>query len=259
MFQAARRGLSVVALTDHDTTAGWQEAAEAVVPSGVALVRGTEISAESDGISVHLLSYLHDPGHEELAREFARTREFRGSRAKTIVEKINADYPLRWADVEAQAGPGATIGRPHIADALVHSGYVRDRTEAFAELLSPTGPYYVRYQTPALARTVELVRDAGGVPVLAHVRAKARGKIISDDAIAALVEHGLAGIEVDHRDHTADDRAHLRRLARDLGLLITGSSDYHGRGKPNLLAENTTDPRVLAQIEERAHLDVIRP
>lgn len=259
MARAARAGLAVVALTDHDTTAGWAEAAGAVARTGVALVRGTEISTNSGGISVHLLSYLHDPQHAELAEVFTRARGSRHIRARRMVERIAADYPLMWEDVAAQAPQGATVGRPHIADALVRRGYVADRTEAFARILSPHGPYYVRYQTPSLRRTVRLVREAGGVPVLAHVRASARGRIIPDAAIAELVEHGLAGIEVDHRDHTGTDRAHLRALAADLGLFTTGSSDYHGVGKPNLLGENTTDPTVLEQIEEQGSMDVIRP
>ncbi|HLR58112.1 MAG TPA: PHP domain-containing protein [Beutenbergiaceae bacterium] len=259
MLNAARAGLDVVALTDHDTTAGWAEAEAAVADSGVGLVRGTEISCTSEGISVHLLSYLHDPHDEELARVFTRSRNFRHTRAHTMVARINEVYPLTWEEVARRARLGSTIGRPHIADALVARGYVRDRTEAFENILSASGPFYVRYETPEVTRAVDLVVAAGGVPVVAHVRASARGRIITDEKIADLVDHGLAGIEVDHRDHTEADRAHLRGLAGELGVFMTGSSDYHGTGKPNRLGENTTDPGVLAEIEERGALDVIRP
>lgn len=258
MAKAAQAGLEIVALTDHDTTDGWARAAAAVTSTGVALVRGAEISCNADGISVHLLSYLHDPKAEGLAAVVSRSRSSRDARARRMVEKVSKEYPLSWSDVQKHAATGATIGRPHIADALVEYGYVRDRGEAFAHILSASGPYYVRYDTPPLHRAVELVREAGGVPVLAHVRAKVRGRIISDEAIADLVDHGLAGIEVDHREHTEADRAHLRALAGDLGLLVTGSSDYHGAGKPNRLGENTTDPEVFAEIERRGALNVIR-
>lgn len=259
MVAAARSGVSVIGLTDHDTTAGWAEAAAAVPEAGVALVRGTEISCVSDGISVHLLSYLHDPEHEELTATFTRSRASRDTRARRMVARINADYPLTWADVTAQAAPGATIGRPHIADALAKRGYIADRTEAFAHILAASGPYYVRYEVPQVSRAVELVVEAGGVAVIAHVRASARGRIISDGVIADLAGLGLAGIEVDHRDHTEADKTHLGALAAELGVFTTGASDYHGAGKPNRLGEYTTSPEVLAEIEQRGTLGVIRP
>lgn len=260
MLAACKAGLSVIGLTDHDTVAGWDEATKLVPETGVALVRGVEISTNHEGISVHLLSYLHDPAHEGLESVFAASRAFRDSRARVMVERISADYArLTWEQVEAQASPGAPLGRPHIADALVQCGYITDRAEAFDHVLSPRGPYYVRYETPDLAETVALVRAAGGVPVLAHVRASARGRLITDDAIASLVAPGLAGIEVEHRDHTPADQEHLRELAAKLGVFTTGSSDYHGWGKPNLLGENTTDPAVLAEIEAQGAMPVIRP
>lgn len=258
MTGAAEAGLDVVALTDHDTTEGWAEAAAAVATTGVALVRGAELSTTHEGVSVHLLAYLHDPDHPPLLEALERSRRSRDGRARRMVEKIAADYPLQWEDVEAHAAPGATIGRPHIADALVTRGHVEHRTQAFEHILAGGGPYYVRYESPELTEMVRMVKDAGGVPVLAHVRASARGATITDADIASLVPHGLAGLEVDHRDHTGADRAHLRVLASELGLLITGSSDYHGTGKPNLLGENTTAPEVLAAIEEQGTMEVLR-
>lgn len=259
MHRAALAQLGVVALTDHDTTDGWQEAAAVVEQTGVGLVRGTEISTTCRGISVHLLAYLHDPTHPGLVAALAQSRSSRNTRAQHMVEKLSEDFPITWADVQAQAGWGVTIGRPHIADVLVEKGVINNRSEAFSHILSPRGPYYVRYETPDLGEAIGLVRQAGGVPVLAHIRASARGRIINDDDIAALVPLGLAGIEVDHRDHTEADRDHLRGLATELGLFTTGSSDYHGQGKPNRLGENSTSQEVLDQIADEGHLQVIYP
>jgi predicted metal-dependent phosphoesterase TrpH len=259
MRDAAAAGLDVVALTDHDTTAGWAEAAAEVPATGVALVRGTEISARAGRMSVHLLSYLHDPDDEALAGELRASRGSRDSRARDMVTLLAGDYDLTWADVQAQAQPGTTLGRPHIADALVAKGYLTDRSAAFEEVLSPAGPYYVRYHAPDAVAAVGLVRAAGGVPVFAHPRAVLRGRVVSDDVIREMAEAGLAGLEVHHRDHAPAAVAELLALADELGLFVTGSSDYHGAGKPNRLGENTTTADALARIEEQGRLRVVRP
>ncbi|WP_199424637.1 PHP domain-containing protein [Actinotalea solisilvae] len=256
---AARAGLDVVALTDHDTTRGWAEAEAAVPEHGVALVRGAEISCLAGHLSVHLLSYLHDPTHPGLLAEAERTRTARLDRARRMVDLIAEDLALTWDDVEAQTAPGTTVGRPHIADALAARGHVTDRSAAFATVLAAGSPYYVPHYAPDAARAVRLVREAGGVPVLAHPGALVRGRILTDAAIGRLVDAGLAGIEVDHRDHDDAQRRRLAGLAREAGLLVTGSSDYHGGGKPNLLGERTTSPDVLAAIEEQGRLAVVRP
>lgn len=246
---AAAAGLDVVALTDHDTTSGWDEATDAAQGLGVVLVPGMEISCQAGGISVHLLSYLHDPTDAALLAETARTRDDRVGRARRMVELIAQDHPLRWEDVLAQVTDGATVGRPHIADALVARGVVASRDEAFAGILHNASPYYVRHYAPGAADAVRLVRAAGGVPVMAHPRAGRRGRVVSDDVIAALADAGLVGLEVDHRDHLPAEKDALRGLARDLGLLVTGASDYHGTGKLNAIGEHTTDPAVLEAIE----------
>ena len=256
---AARAGLDVVALTDHDTTSGWADAADAALAHGVALVRGAEISCRAGGLSVHLLSYLHDPADAALLAQTEDTRESRLLRARRIVERLAEDYPLTWADVEAQTEEDTTVGRPHIADALVARGHVVDRNAAFATLLAVGSRYYVPHHAPDAVAAVRLVRAAGGVPVLAHPAASRRGSVVADDVIAAMVDAGLAGVEVDHRDHDETQRAHLRGIARELDLLTTGSSDYHGTGKANLLGEHTTSPDVLAQIEAQGRLPVVRP
>ncbi len=249
---AAEAGLDVIALTDHDTTAGWDAAAEEARRQGVRLVGGMEVSCAVRGISVHLLSYLHDPLAPGLRAEVDAARESRLHRAERMVELLRADVDLSWDDVRAQVAEGATIGRPHIADALVANGVVPDRTAAFAGLLASHGPYYVRHYAPDPVDAVRLVVEAGGVPVMAHPLARLRGRVVGDDVIAAMADAGLAGLEVYHRDNDDDARAHLVGLARDLDLLVTGSSDYHGTGKPNRLGEYMTEPDVLAEIEARA-------
>jgi predicted metal-dependent phosphoesterase TrpH len=242
---AAAAGLDVVALTDHDTTRGWSEAEEAL-PSGLRLVRGAEISCAYDGISLHLLAYLFDPSHAGLAAEMSMALDDRVPRAKAIVAKLAvAGYPVTWELVLDQLQDGATVGRPHIADTLVAAGVVADRNEAFTSLLHDDGPFFVGHYYVDALLAVELVRAAGGVPVFAHPAAATRGTTVGDDAIRAMAAAGLAGLEVDHRDNAPADRERLRALAGELGLLVTGASDYHGAGKDNRLGEHTTDPAVL--------------
>jgi predicted metal-dependent phosphoesterase TrpH len=260
---AAAAGVRVVALTDHDSTAGWAEAADAVAATGVALVRGIEISTRTDtadgGLSVHLLAYLPDPDHPGLVAELDRTRLDRVSRARRMVELLAQEHPITWQDVLAQTADGATVGRPHLADALVAARVVADRDEAFATILHPGARFYVPHHAPDTADAVRTVLAAGGVPVMAHPRAGRRGRVVTDDAIAALADAGLAGLEVDHRDHDPDERTALRGLAADLGLLVTGSSDYHGTGKLNRIGENATDPAVLEELAGRGRLEVLHP
>jgi 3',5'-nucleoside bisphosphate phosphatase len=260
VVRAARdAGLDVVALTDHDTTAGWDEAALAARDLGVALVRGTEVSARSQGISIHLLSYLQDPAHPALVTELEKTRDARLHRAEAITELLARDYPVSWADVQAQAAGAVVVGRPHIADALVARGVVPDRDAAFAHLLRSDGPYHVPHYAPAAPDAVRAIRAAGGVPVFAHPGADARGRIVPDRVFDELAGAGLAGLEVFHRDHSPAQRERLLAIAERLGLLVTGSSDYHGDGKLNRLGENLTDPAVLAAIEEQGTVEVVRP
>lgn len=260
MWAALRAGLDVVGLTDHDTMAGWDEAATRVGPTGVALIRGTELSCSSHGISAHLLAYLFDPSDEALTAAMARTRESRDSRARRMVELIARDYPLTWEMVQQFApSDGGPVGRPHIADALVALGVFPDRSAAFETVLHPSGPYYVHHWAPDPVDAVTMVRAAGGVPVLAHPRAGKRGRVLSEDVIAEMAAAGLFGLERDHRDHTEEDREDVARLAHRLGLQVTGSSDYHGTGKPNRLGENLTSEYVYRAVEEQSQLEVLRP
>jgi hypothetical protein len=252
VVSAAQAGLDVVALTDHDTTAGWDEASAAAVREGIGLVRGIEISCASNGISVHLLSYLHDPADAALLAELERSRSSRHTRAERIVRKLSADVPITYDEVLETAAPGATVGRPHIADALVAKGVVASRDDAFADYLYTGSPYHASHYAPDPVTAVRLVNAAGGVAVMAHPFAGRRGRLVDDQVIEAMAAAGLAGLEAHHRDHTPADVAHAEEMARRLGLFVTGSSDYHGAGKVNVLGENTTVPAVLRQIEERA-------
>ncbi|MCW2684244.1 MAG: putative metal-dependent phosphoesterase, family [Blastococcus sp.] len=239
-------GLDVVALTDHDTTAGWSVAA-AARPAGLTVVPGMEMScrwfpADQPPISVHLLAYLFDPLHPGFAAERARLRDERLERGERIVAALAADgYPVRWDDI-VERSEGGVVGRPHIARALVAGGVVDTVDSAFTTLLHHRSPYYAAKADTDVREGIALVRAAGGVPVFAHGLATRRGRVVGDDAIAAMAAAGLLGLEIDHPDHSAEERAHLRGLAADLGLLTTGSSDYHGTNKTTPIGACTTDP-----------------
>lgn len=249
MESAAAAGLDVVALTDHDTTAGWDEAAERACELGLTFVPGMEVSCASDGISVHLLSYLHDPSDPGLLAEVTKARESRLHRARRIVDKLSVDYPITWDDVRARLAPGTAVGRPHIADTMIAAGIVADRTEAFAHILHPRGPYYATHYAVNALHAIRLVRAAGGVPVMAHPMARSRGRVVGEDVLEAMIDAGLAGFEIDHRDNPEPARVRLREIAAAHDLIVTGSSDYHGAGKVNVLGENMTTPAALAAIE----------
>ncbi|MEO9138242.1 MAG: PHP domain-containing protein [Jatrophihabitans sp.] len=252
---AAEAGLDVVAITDHDTTAGWDEAL-AARPSGLTVIRGVEFSCvhrEPDGrpISLHLLAYLVDPDDPEITAEWARLRASRLVRAETMVQRLVADgYPITWDRVRTLAA-GGSVGRPHIGRALAEARVVPDVTTAFAELLSSRQSYYVRKADTDVFEALALITGAGGLPVFAHPLARRRGPVVSDDVIAAMTSAGLVGLEVDHPDHDATDAAHAAGLARDLGLLGTGSSDYHGTNKTTRIGARLTEPDVYAALIDR--------
>ncbi len=237
--------LDVLAITDHDTTGGWAPA-RAALPPGMTLVTGTEFSCVHQGpeyrVSLHLLGYLFDPEHEGLRAERIRLREARLGRAEQIVSRMVADgVAISWDRVAAIAAGGA-VGRPHIGRALVEAGIVPDVNAAFSELLSSRSKYYVGTPNTDVFTAIALVRAAGGVAVFAHPRARRRGRVVGDEVIVALAAAGLAGLEVDHPDQDAADRAQLRELATELDLISTGSSDYHGTNKTTPLGAELTAP-----------------
>jgi len=241
---AGSAGLDIVAITDHDTTAGWAEAV-AALPAGLALVRGMEMSCEGRGedgrpVAVHLLAYLFDPAHAAFARERERLRNERIVRIRAMAELMMEDgLPIDADEVLAEAGPAA--GRPHLARALMRAGVVGSVGEAFVDLLAPRGRYFVDKSDTPLDDAVQLVAEAGGVSVLAHGRARTRGRLLSLDHVRDLAGAGLHGLEVHHPDHSADDARVLQEVADELGLVVTGSSDYHGTNKAIRLGEFTTD------------------
>lgn len=247
--QAAQAGLGTIALTDHDVVTGWLEADRAGQEHGIVVVPGIEISCSWRGISVHLLAYLPDPRHQELRAELDRCRRSRDTRIQAMVSRLADDgYPVSYEEVVAGNSAQASLGRPHIADVLIANGRYATREEAFADVLATSSPYYVSHHAPSPTRAVQLVVDAGGAAVMAHPFASSRGRVVPDEVIEEMVEAGMVGLEVDHRDHGLQDRARALRLVDRFGLVRTGSSDYHGAGKPNRLGENTTAPDQLERL-----------
>jgi predicted metal-dependent phosphoesterase TrpH len=249
---AVTAGIGTIALTDHDSTAGWQEARSAAAGTGLTVIPGMELSTNWGPASVHMLAYLFDPSNGDIVTETARIRDGRLHRAEGIVNRIAVDYELTWQDVLAQSIDGGTIGRPHIADALVARGHVANRSAAFESILHWRSGYYEKYYAPSPLRGVEMIVAAGGVPVLAHPATHGRDHMIDEDSLRTLVDAGLFGLEVHHRDNTPDGKQRLLELCAKFDLAVTGSSDYHGEGKPNRLAENTTAPEVLERLVARA-------
>jgi len=249
---AIEAGLSTVALTDHDSTAGWNEAFAAASGTGLTIIPGMELSTNHGPASVHMLAYLFDALDGGIIAETAQIRDGRLHRAERIVEKISADYDITWDDVLAESSDGSTLGRPHIADALVRKGIVETRSAAFETILHWRGGYYEKYYAPSPLEGVRMIVRAGGVPVLAHPATYGRYRPMDDAFIGQLADEGLFGLEVGHRDNTDEGKERLLVLAKRFGLEVTGSSDYHGEGKPNRLAENTTSPEVLEKLIARA-------
>lgn len=249
---AVAAGLDVVALTDHDAFDGLEQACAAASALGIGFLSGVEMSTERDGHSVHLLGYGCDPDEAELAAELRRIRDGREHRTPAMLARLaGLGMPLTEAEVAAFAEDASSIGRPHVADAMVARGYVRDRDEAFAKWLGDDRPAYVnRYATP-LERAIALVRGASGVAVIAHPWSRRGRHELPERYLTELVaDHGLDGVEADHPDHTPAERAALHSLAGRLGVLATGSSDYHGAGKKAgfSLGSCTTEPAVYERL-----------
>jgi 3',5'-nucleoside bisphosphate phosphatase len=258
---AARAGLDVLAVTDHDTVGGWSAALEAR-PAGLTVVPGAEFSCvhvddKGQRISLHLLGYLFDPADEPLRAERRRLRQSRLDRGRIMVERMAADgIPVSWAQVSRLAAGGA-VGRPHLGLALVEAGVTPDVESAFRTHLSARTPYYERKADMDVLTALALIRGAGGVAVFAHPLAARRGPVVDETVIAELADAGLAGLEADHPDHDVADRARAHALAADLGLVATGSSDYHGTNKATPLGACTTSPDAFEAL--LAHPTARRP
>ena len=251
--KAIVQGIEVLGITDHDTTSGWEEATQSLRGS-LQLALGAEISClTNDGISVHMLGLLFDPLHEEMQQVLEETRDGRLPRMRKVIEKMRAEgMDISVEDVEKAMPSGATMGRPHLADALVAKKIVKSRDEAFIDLLHNDSRFYVSHAAPTPVEAIALIRRAGGVAVIAHPFASHRGQILKAEDFIDLLSAGLNGIEVDHRDQNPDERAMLRVIALELDLVMTGSSDYHGTGKLNSLAENHTSREQWQKLEAQA-------
>jgi predicted metal-dependent phosphoesterase TrpH len=252
--KAIVQGLDVLGISDHDTTSGWKEATESLRGS-LKLALGAEISClTDDGVSVHMLGLLFDPLHEEMQQVLEETRDGRLPRMRKMIEKMRAvGMDISMEDVELAMPKGATMGRPHLADALVAKKIVKSRDEAFVDLLHNESRFYVSHAAPTPVEAIKLIRRAGGVAVIAHPFASHRGQVLKPEDFSELVTAGLNGVEVDHRDQNPDERGMLRDIAQQLDLVITGSSDYHGTGKLNSLAENHTHREQWEKLESQAN------
>ena len=256
--KAIERGINVLALTDHDTVAGWNEAISALSahPRGsqLKLVLGSEISCQDkDGTSIHMLGLLFDESHQPLISELEKTRENRRTRMERIVTRLNeAGIDITLEEVYAQKRGDATLGRPHLADALVARGHVGSRDEAFSTFLHNGSKFYINHYSPSPEEAIKLIKSAGGVAVIAHPLASRSGRTVNPEIFSDLIAAGLDGIEIDHRDHQELERSALLRIALENDLVITGSSDYHGTGKLNQLAEFTTSPEQWERLESKA-------
>lgn len=249
--EAAELGLAGFSLTDHDTIDGWPEARSAAESAGVSFIPGIEITTKHAGRSRHLLGYGIDPESGELFTALGEVRRARVERAREMVRRVAADYTIDWETVGG-TDPSRTVGRPHIADALVAAGYFPDRSAAFDQVLHPGSPYYLGTYAIDTVEAISLVRAAGGVPVLAHPAAIRQRAPVSPDELAEFARAGLFGVELRHPEHRADWVPRLDRASRTLALAVTGSSDYHGAGKPNRLGDETTDADTWSLIRSLA-------
>ena len=265
MRRAAQAGLDVVALTDHDTTAGHAQARQAL-QAPLILVPGMELSCRLNSTnrgvpggssprgqhSLHLLAYLFDPDDPGLAAETRRIRDDRILRARAMVDRlIDLDVPITWDDVAAIAG-SAVVGRPHVARAMAASGAIASPDQAFTpDWIGAGGRAYVsRYALEPVA-AIRLVRAAGGAAVLAHPGAVSRGEKLSDQAIARLAAAGMAGLEVAHPNHDQAERHRLAALAASLDLVPTGGSDDHGSLTGYRIGCETTSPEAYERLLSR--------
>jgi predicted metal-dependent phosphoesterase TrpH len=248
---AARVGLAGIALTDHDTIEGWADARAAADAAGIDFLPGLEITTKHEGISVHLLGYVIDAAHTELLAELTRIRMSRVNRAEEMVRRLAAKYDIDWSEISDAIAPGGTVGRPHIADALVSRGHFADRGQVFDRILHPASPYYVQTYAIETRDAIRLVSDAGGVSVLAHPAAVRQRGPAPVDLLNLFQNAGLWGVELDHPENRPEWIPPLRERAEQIGLEITGASDFHGTGKMNQLGERTSSAELVQRMRER--------
>ncbi len=250
---ARRAGLDGIALTDHDSMAGLPEAVAAGEQLGVTVLAGAEISATIDGQPVHMLGYFMDPEHPRLAAELGAIRDNRLHRARLMVEKLNDLGVAITYDRVRQLAAGESVGRPHVAHAMVEAGVIATTNDAFTdEWIGNNGRAYLEKTALSPQGAVDLIRESGGVAVIAHpIWLKAKS-ITTEELIRVLAAGGLGGLEVDHPDHDDDARARFGALAKELDLIPTGSSDYHGNEHGSIIGLNVTDDQRVQWLRDRA-------
>jgi predicted metal-dependent phosphoesterase TrpH len=244
--KAAREGVEIIALTDHDAVDGIPPLRERAEASGLRVINGVELSVNEQGIDVHVLAYGFDPEDPGFAVALARWREGRHERARKILSRLKGiGIRITIDEVEAIANGGA-IGRPHVAEALLQEGHVESLNEAFQRYLGHHAPAYVPKMTVSMEEAGAIVKEAGGVTVLAHP-----GTLNRDHLIPAWTTRGLDGIEVWHTKHDASAVRRFTSIAARFGLLMTGGSDYHGERTPGLTIGSVPVPdTILAPLEE---------
>jgi Predicted metal-dependent phosphoesterases (PHP family) len=249
---AREAGLAAVAITDHDTTAGIEEALAEGARLGIRVVPGVELSTMEDGLEIHVLGYFLDWRGERWQERLRSQRDARNRRNLLIIERLNAlGMPIRMEEVErAAAGlaPGRSIGRPHIAAVMVEKGYVASRAEAFDRFLGSEGAAYVRVPRPTPREAVQWIHEAGGAAVIAHPGLYGR-----DELVEALLREGADGIEARHADHSPEDEARYAAMADRCGVIATAGSDYHGARGGEIfhgpLGSRTVDAAVVDLLE----------
>jgi predicted metal-dependent phosphoesterase TrpH len=246
MRHAAEAGLAGIAVTDHDTTAGLEEAVQAGRALGLEVVPGVEISTSHSDVEVHLLGYWVDPGHTELNRQMASRRDDRDVRAREMVDRLHGlGVHIEYEDVLCQAGKGA-VGRPHVAAALVAKGWVQSRQEAFDRYIADGRPAAVPKPVFPLGEAIQLLLSMGAVPVCAHPGLLKRPELLNE-----MPGLGLAGLEVFYPKHLPEQQRELQAFAGAHGLVATGGSDFHGPTQPGPLGSHAVPREVLESLRER--------
>jgi predicted metal-dependent phosphoesterase TrpH len=249
---ALDRGLDGIGITDHDTTEGYAAADAAAQGTDLRIVHGIEFSAEFDGASLHVLAYAVDPANRALRDELQRLSDTRFRRGEMMIEKLQAlGYDITFEQVRAIAGDDL-IARPHVAQAMVEAGIVATEKQAFDDFIADDGPAYVPKHALDPIDALALIRDAGGVCVLAHPAMWKGNGAVPDELIERMAADGMGGLEVDHPDHDADQRAHYRAMAERLGLIATGASDCHGARYDYRMGAETTPGELVDALLARA-------
>ena len=261
----AGRGLKTIAISDHDSTEGLTEAfAAADAFTDLRIIPAIELSTDVPGSEIHVLGYFIDTSDKEFQETLSRFREGRFDRGSAMVKRLNSmGYAIEWSRVQQIAGD-ASIGRPHIASAMVEAGYYKYPNQVFDELIGRDGPAYVERMKLTPEDAILMLRQNGAVPVMAHPTysqiKSSRGEVQElDDTVRQLKEHGLVGVEVFYGDYTPDQVADLERIANELDLIPCGGSDYHCSGNPGEPEPGTVGPP-MATVErlEAAHRDIVR-